>query len=183
MRDAQSTPANSQGKARGYGGTVLASASSPQALLPREIIFGLIFSATSGAAIIAHAFGPVSMSFTAPFVVLPSASVLVGAILLRRHLHRRLHEFSGRLFWGAVWGLMGTLCYDAIRPALKWIFDFQYSPYRAMPMFGALITRLPQSDPLAIFAGWLYHFWNGAVATECHHTHTDTGDRHVASHC
>ena len=30
-----------------------------------------------------------------------------------------------------------------------------------MPIFGSLMTGLEQSEPKAILAGWLYHFWNG----------------------
>ena len=134
---------------------------APQGLLPREVVFGLLLTATSGAAIIAHTFGPVRMSFTVPFVVLPTTAVVVGLILLRRGLHGRLHEFSGRLMWGGIWGLVGTLCYDAIRPLLKWVLAFQYDPFRAMPIFGSLITGLPQTDSIAVAAGWAYHFWNG----------------------
>jgi hypothetical protein len=130
-------------------------------LLPREVVFGLLLTATSGAAIIAHTFGPVRMSFTVPFVVLPTTAVVVGLILLRRGLHDRLHRVSSFLMWGGIWGLAGTLCYDAIRPLLKWVLAFQYDPFRAMPIFGSLITGLSTADPVAVAAGWVYHFWNG----------------------
>ena len=31
----------------------------------------------------------------------------------------------------------------------------------AMPVFGQLMTGLPANDPMAVTAGWVYHFWNG----------------------
>jgi hypothetical protein len=82
-------------------------------------------------------------------------------VLLRRRLYARLHHFAQVLMLGAVSGLLATVVYDAVRPLLKWMFHFAYSPYRAMPIFGMLITGRPESDPLAIALGWVYHFWNG----------------------
>lgn len=135
--------------------------STMPSLLPREIAFGVLLASTSGAAILAHTYGPVPLSFTAPFVVLPTASLLVSLILLRRKLYQRLHVFSSHLMRGAGWGLLATLVYDAIRPLLKMIFAFTFDPYRAIPIFGQLITGLPVTDPLVIATGWIYHFWNG----------------------
>ena len=130
-------------------------------LLPREIAFGALLASTSGAAILAHTFGPVPLSFTAPFVVLPAASLLASLMLLRRKLYQRLHLFSSHLMRGAGWGLLATLVYDAIRPLLRMIFGFTFDPYRAIPIFGQFMTGLPPTDSLAIAIGWLYHFWNG----------------------
>lgn len=130
-------------------------------LLPRERAFGTLLAGTSGAAILAHAFGPLPLSFAAPFVVFPTAALLVGLILIRRRLHARLHHFASTLIVGARWGLGATWCYDAVRPVLKLAFGFSFNPYRAMPIFGQLITGRPPTDAVAIGAGWLYHFWNG----------------------
>jgi hypothetical protein len=137
------------------------SGTSELHLRRREIVFGFFLASTSGAAVLAHTFGPVRLSFTAPFISLPSAAILVGIILLRRRLYVRLHVFAQILILGAVFGLLATGVYDAVRPLLKWIFHFAYNPYRAMPIFGMLITGRPESDPIAIAAGWIYHFWNG----------------------
>ena len=134
---------------------------SPDRLTPREVVFGVLLAAASGLAILAHTVGPVPLSFAAPFVVLPTASVLVGILLMRRRLYPRLHVFAGNLMAGAKWGFVATLFYDAIRALLKLAFGFSFNPYRAMPIFGNLITGLPAEHGLAVATGWLYHFWNG----------------------
>ena len=126
-----------------------------------EIVLGVLLAGTSGAAIIAHVFGPVPMSFTVPFVVLPATAILVSAVLLRRRLYPRFHAFTRVIMVGAKWGFLATLAYDVIRPVLKMILRFSFNPYRAIPIFGQLMTGLPATDPTAIVAGWIYHFWNG----------------------
>jgi hypothetical protein len=130
-------------------------------LWPREVIGGWLLASTSGAAILAHVFLGVPLAFTVPFVVLPSAALLVGVILRRRGSADRLHAFSEVMAAGALWGLVATVAYDAIRPALTWVFGFRFDPYLAISIFGQLMTGLEPSDPLSLAAGWTYHFWNG----------------------
>lgn len=127
----------------------------------REVALGVGMAGTSGAAVLAHTFGPVPMSFTVPFVVLPTTSVLVGLVLLRRRLYGRLHRFSQLLARGAIAGFGATLFYDAARPLIVALLGSTFDPYRAIPLFGTLITGLPSTAPTALAAGWLYHFWNG----------------------
>ena len=57
---------------------------APQGLRAREAALGVGLASASGAAILVHTFGPLSMSFTVPFVALPAAVVLAGAVLLGR---------------------------------------------------------------------------------------------------
>ena len=118
-------------------------------------------ASTSGAAIIAHTFGPLDLRFTSSFVVFPSAVILVGVMLVARGRETRMHEFARLLLVGATWGFAATLFYDAVRPLLRLVFGFDFNPYRAMPLFGSLMTGLPESAPAAVVAGWIYHFWNG----------------------
>lgn len=127
----------------------------------REIALGVGMAGTSGAAVLAHTFGPLPMSFTVPFVVLPATSVLVGLVLARRRLYGRLHRFSALITRGAAVGLGATLVYDLVRPILIGALGLSFDPYRAIPIFGALITGLPAVDPAALATGWAYHFWNG----------------------
>ena len=127
----------------------------------REVVLGVGMAATGGAAVLAHTFGPVPLSFAVPFVVLPSASILVGAMLTRQRRFARLHRFSELVTRGAVVGLGATLLYDAIRPLLVAALGLAFDPYRAIPIFGTLITGLPATDPLTLAAGWIYHYWNG----------------------
>jgi hypothetical protein len=130
-------------------------------LSTRELLFGLLLTCTSGAAVLLHTFGPVPLVFAVPAIVLPTAAVVVGLILLRRRLFGRLHLFADLLFRGGVTGLAATFVYDVVRPPLTWIFRLSFNPYRAMPFFGELITGLTATAPMAITVGWLYHFWNG----------------------
>jgi hypothetical protein len=139
---------------------VTAAATAPQ-LLRREVVLGVLLGSSSGAAILAHTFWSLPMRFTVPFVVLPTVALLGSTLLLRRRLYPQLHWFTAVLLAGAAWGLVGTVFYDVVRPIIVWAFRFSYSPYRAIPVFGQLMTGLPMTDPRALAAGWLYHFWNG----------------------
>jgi hypothetical protein len=127
----------------------------------REIVLGLALTGLSGMAVLAQAWFNVPMSFTVTFAVLPGSIVLVGLVLVWRRRYDRLHLFSRLVLVGGAWGLAATLFYDAVRPLLRVIFQFQADPYRAMPIFGQLITGLPSGDGFGLFIGWVYHFWNG----------------------
>jgi len=134
---------------------------APPTLLRREVVLGVAAAGTSGVAVLLQAAGLLPLSFTVPFVALPAACLLTGAVLFRRGLDARLHAYSSVLARGAAWGLVATVVYDLIRPALVAVLGSAYDPYRAQPIFGQLITGLPGSDPLALAAGWIYHLWNG----------------------
>ena len=47
-------------------------------------------------------------------------------------------------------------------PALVALFQFSYDQFKAISVFGVLITGQPASTLQAQTAGWGYHFWNGA---------------------
>ncbi len=127
----------------------------------RVIILGVALGSASGAAILVHTFGPVPLRVSVPFVVLPGALLLVGMAYLSKRQYPQLERFAGRAISGILWGLVATLAYDAIRPALVWVFQYDFNPYRAMPIFGHLITGRPKDDGIAQVVGWGYHFWNG----------------------
>jgi hypothetical protein len=139
----------------------LDTVAAPTRLTRAELLLALFLAGTSGLGVMAHAFGPVPMSFSAPFVVLPAGILLAGAILLKRGLPERLHAFSSALLRGALWGLVATLAYDAIRPGLVELFGFHFNPYRAIYFFGELITDRPRTETVSWLSGWGYHFWNG----------------------
>ena len=125
-----------------------------------QLLVGLALTCTSGVAIILYGLGKIPMSFTVSYVVFPSIILLVAYILFNKDKHR-FRFFSNLIIQGGLWGFIATLFYDLIRPLLKLIFGFDFNPYRAMPIFGGLITQLEATNPLSIFAGWTYHFWNG----------------------
>ena len=130
-------------------------------MLPYELWFGAALAGASGAALLAYGFVGVPMTFTAPFVVLPSALIVAGLMLVRTQRYERLHVMSRRLLMGVAWALAATVVYDVSRPLIVLILGFSLDPYRAMPIFGQLITGLPAGDPLSLTAGWIYHIWNG----------------------
>lgn len=130
-------------------------------LRPRERVLGLICASVSGAAILGYAFLGLPMTFTVPFVSLPLTLLLVGAVLRARRRYGRLHAGAELVIRGAAWGVVGTALYDIIRPLLRMVFRYQFSPFAAIPMFGHLMTGLPPTDRMAIALGWVYHAWNG----------------------
>lgn len=125
-----------------------------------QIIVGILLASTSGVAITLWGLGKIPMSFTVSFTVLPSIIILVGWVLYNQN-NQKFHWFNNLIIQGGKWGFLATLFYDAIRPLLKLIFRFDFNPYRAMPIFGQLITGLEQTNRWAILSGWTYHFWNG----------------------
>jgi len=125
-----------------------------------QIIVGILLTSMSGVAITLWGLGKIPMSFTVSFVVLPTVIIIV-AFALFYSKSEKFHYYNSLIIQGGKWGLIATLFYDAIRPLLKLIFRFDFNPYRAMPIFGELITGLEQTASLAIAAGWTYHFWNG----------------------
>lgn len=116
---------------------------------------------TSGAGIVAHTFGPVEMRYSAPFVVLPSMIVLVGVVFARQRQPERFGLIADRVVAGALWGLVATFTYDLVRPPLVALFDFDFNPFGAMPVFGRLILGDAERTLLGDIVGWGYHFWNG----------------------
>lgn len=132
-----------------------------QGLRAREALLGVGLASASGAAILVHTFGPLSMSFTVPFVALPTAVILVGAVLVGRGRRDWLRVFSERVIAGGAAGLLATLGYDAVRLGIKWAVPFDFDPFSAQYVFGGLMTGLPNGDSVARVAGWTYHFWNG----------------------
>lgn len=142
-------------------GSRVAHRSGAQGPSTRVIVLGVLLASTSGAAILAHTFGPVPMRVLVPFVVLPGALVLTGMVYASRKRYPELELFADRAISGILWGLIATLAYDAIRPPLVWAFQYDFNPYKAMPIFGHLITGRPEDDTIAQVVGWGYHFWNG----------------------
>ena len=133
----------------------------PARLGALEIAAGVGLAATSGSALLAHTFAAIPLSFTVTFVSLPATLLLGAVVLLRWRLHARLRFLASCVARGAGWGLVGTLGYDVVRPLIVWAFGFPFTPFAAIPAFGHFMTGRPVDDPIALTAGWAYHFWNG----------------------
>ena len=137
------------------------SAGESDGLKPTEILLVLFLLGISGLGVLAQTYGDISMEYTAPFVVFPIGCLVGIALLLRRRLPERLHGYTDALIRGAVWGLLATFAYDAIRPVVVSIFGFDYKPFKAIQIFGELITGRSSGTFVSDSAGWAYHFWNG----------------------
>lgn len=103
--------------------------------------------------------GWIRMPFTLTFVSLPGLLVVVVVAVYARRADEAL--VWGRLKHGLWAGLAGTLVYDVVRGLVQLSGVFQYDAFRAIPLFGSLITGREPESSLAVLAGWVYHFWNG----------------------
>lgn len=113
----------------------------------------------SGVAFLFHALGWLAMPFFITCVSLPAALVLVALYVWARSLP---HRWLAERIWAGSWiGFAGTLAYDGIRYLIAVTGIFSFDPFRIIHMLGALITTEPPTEPVAIAAGWTYHFWNG----------------------
>ena len=103
--------------------------------------------------------GWIRMPFTLTFVSLPGLLVVVVLAVYTRRADETL--VWSRLKHGLAAGLAGTVVYDALRGAVQLSGLFSYNAFRAIPLFGSLITGLEPASVPAALAGWAYHFWNG----------------------
>lgn len=109
-----------------------------RALRRRDLAVGLLLTGTSGAGLLSHVVGPVPLSYSAPFVVLPSAAILAGVLLAGCGRIAAVGLLADRLIAGLWWGLVATAAYDGVRPLVVATFRFSVNPFLAMP------PRLPQ---------------------------------------
>jgi hypothetical protein len=130
---------------------------------PRDVAVAVALAGMSGAALMAQGFLDIPMSLTAPFFVLPTAAAAAIVIFLRRGMPARAAVITERVITGGLWGLIATVGYDVVRPVLLWVLQLHFDPFKAMPVFGSLITGRPTTDGVAIAVGWTYHVWNGVT--------------------
>jgi hypothetical protein len=140
--------------------TRLAPPSGPRT---RDLALVVCLAGLSGVALVAHVLWDIYMSWTAGFVVLPGAILIVILVFATRGRQSSARIIADRVIAGAKWGLVATLAYDVIRPLLVWGLRLHFHPYRAHPIFGSLITGRPRDSAVAIGVGWTYHFWNGVA--------------------
>jgi len=122
-------------------------------------IIGVGCASISGAILIVHALGWLPMYFLVDVLAAPA---LVGLLTLGV-IARRINEtaFLSRLQVGTWAGLVATLAYDGVRGLLLQVGVINFDPYLTHPIFGMLITGLPETSRTAVLVGWIYHFWNG----------------------
>lgn len=119
---------------------------------------GLACAFASSTAFFLHVLGFVRMPFFINFVGLPAIILMV---ILGLYAWNRRLPFWRRFSAGVVAGAVGLLAYDLVRLAIYSSGLLNYYPFHAIPILGSLITGLPPSAAPSVFAGWLYHIWNG----------------------
>lgn len=120
---------------------------------------GALLALVSLGALLSHVFGPLPMAFFLSFFGVPS---VLGLFLLAAYARKiNASVFLNCLWVGLAGGLVGTLLYDGVRWVLTTFEVFGYNGFKAILIFGSWITGEETSHPAAIWAGWLYHFWNG----------------------
>lgn len=119
-------------------------------------------AASAGNGVLGQAFGLIPLRVAARWSVLPSV-LLLGAIMVAGvpGLRGRADALRVLLRRGAAWGLAATLAYDVVRPPMRRSLGFEYDPFRAVALFGELITGRAAHDPLALTVGWAYHYVDG----------------------
>jgi hypothetical protein len=116
-------------------------------------------ASVSGAALLAHAAGWLPLYFLVDISAAPSLAGLLAVGAIARQINERI--FYSRLVSGLWMGIVATLAYDATRWLLWRGGVIEFDPFISHPIFGMLITGLPEISTTALLVGWLYHFWNG----------------------
>lgn len=133
--------------------------SVPNGATARALWLATGCASLSGAALLSHAIGWLRMPFFITCFSLPAALVLVALHVWSRSLP---HRWLGQRIWAGCWiGFVGTLAYDGVRLLMVLTGLYAFDPFRIIVLLGVLITGKPESDPFAMTAGWVYHFWNG----------------------
>lgn len=93
------------------------------------------------------------------FIGIPAVLLLATYIALARPAgHETLLRIVGI---GLVAGAVATIAYDLSRGVLGAARLIDHDPFRAVYVFGELLTGEPAAAPGARVAGWAYHAWNG----------------------
>lgn len=119
---------------------------------------GLLCAFASTAAFFLHVLGVMRMPFFVNFVGMPA--IILMMIVSLYSWQRRL-PFWKRMRAGIIAGALGLIAYDALRFAIYKSGIISFYPFHAIARLGSLMTGEPPEAGAAIFAGWLYHYWNG----------------------
>lgn len=119
---------------------------------------GLVCALASSAAFFLHVLGWIRMPFFVNFAGLP---LVVLMLVIGLYSWQRRLPFWRRFSAGLVAGVTGLAAYDTIRFIVYRSGLLDYYPFHAIPILGSLITGRPPSEASSVFAGWLYHAWNG----------------------
>ncbi len=122
------------------------------------VIVALLCAFASSAAFFLHMFGWVRMPFFVNFFGMP---VIVLMMIVGLYSWQRRLPFWRRFRAGVIAGALGLIAYDLTRVAIYKSGLFNYDPFHVIPRLGALITGQTPEAPFSVYAGWIYHIWNG----------------------
>jgi hypothetical protein len=120
----------------------------------------LALAAVGILALFLHVFGWLRMPFFLAIAGMPSILLLCALAAYARRIDAEL--FLNSLVVGTLGGLAATVVYDGTRALVERSHMFGYNWTVPILMFGNWITGADQSTAIAKFAGWTYHYWNGA---------------------
>ena len=110
-------------------------------------------------ALVLHAMNWLPLYFLVDIVAAPSLVLLLVLGVIAYRIQEPV--FLSRLLTGSWVGLVATGAYDLIRFLLRASGIISFDPFLSHPVFGRLITGLPETTQTAVVVGWAYHFWNG----------------------
>lgn len=116
-------------------------------------------SLSSGAALVLAIVTGAELWLATSFVVLPALIAVVAAVAVMRP--ERQPALRRQVKVGVLGGLVATLAYDGSRGFVERVGLASTDMFKAIPIFGYGLTGRPPSDPVALAAGWAFHFVNG----------------------
>lgn len=130
-----------------------------QALDPVVVWVGAAAAASSGGALVVSILAETPLWLASTFIFLPGLIALIALSVGLRRDQQAL--FLTRLRVGLLAGVIGTLAYDVVRWFVEVTDLAGTNTFVAIPMFGAGLTGKSSTEPVAIAAGWAFHFCNG----------------------
>ncbi len=122
------------------------------------MIVGFLAASSSGAAILLHAFGWVTLTYTV--TLLAPLTAMLFLVFLVYSKRWREQEFLSRLQGGLIAGALGLAAYDLVR-LLVLLAGVSFNPFRPIEVYGLLILNRYHDTPLTKAVGWAFHVWNG----------------------
>lgn len=128
-----------------------------------SLLVAFLAASASGAVIIVHALGWVTLSYSVS-ILAPLTLFLFLALWIRSGRGRE-DVFMNRLVGGVKAGAVGLAAYDVVRLVIL-LAGVPFNPFRPIEVYGLLILDAPEDTALTKTVGWAFHFWNGlAFAT------------------
>lgn len=133
----------------------------PRAAGERWVIAALAVVLAAGVA--GYLAGPMPAAYLLSVAALPAGVLAACAGLYRGGRRGEARVLLQRVAAGALWGVAAIAVYDLYKPLAKAVFGYGLDPYRAMPVFGHLLSGLPAGSDGALLLGWAYHLWIAAA--------------------